>query len=120
MADELFENNIQVNAIAPGAVNTKMLEQIIESKDSISNEDYCNAISQLKSGGSPAGLAARLVGFLAREDIKLTGKLISAPHDDWESWDDARVAELMAESWFTLRRMDPFTLKPFVHKFNDE
>ena len=44
----------------------------------------------------------------------LTGKLIAAPHDGWESWDSERIAEVMGLPWLTLRRLDHFTLRPFM------
>jgi hypothetical protein len=62
----------------------------------------------------PAELPAELAVFLASpKSDGLSGKLIAAPHDDWQHWDDRRIAELMSIPWLTLRRMDAHTLKPF-------
>jgi hypothetical protein len=40
----------------------------------------------------------------------LTGKLVSAPHDDWQEWDESAVAELDGTAWLTLRRLDRHTV----------
>jgi hypothetical protein len=40
----------------------------------------------------------------------LTGKLISAPHDPWDSWDASSIDSLTSSDWYTVRRLDPFTI----------
>jgi hypothetical protein len=68
-------------------------------------------------GATPRDLAAELAAFLCSEDsCGLTGKLISAPFDDWQSWNKQRIDEVMSQSWFTLRRMDRFTLQPLLEE----
>lgn len=114
LAEEVRALNIQVNAIAPGPVNTRMLQEILGAGDAAGSE-LEPALQRQTEGGVPAELAARLAVFLASEASgSLTGKLISAPHDDWESWTEERINELMGLPWLTLRRVDPFTLCPFV------
>jgi 3-oxoacyl-[acyl-carrier protein] reductase len=106
LAEEVSAFNIQVNAVAPGAVNTHMLQEVIEAGESAGAE--LEAARRRKAdGGTPPESAARLVLFLAS---KATGKLISAPHDDWESWDKERMDELMSRAWLSMRRLDQFTL----------
>ena len=110
LAEEVLEYNIQVNAIAPGPVNTRMLDEIIAAGDA-AGPDSGNALRQRDGGGTSAELAAELTLFLASERAAgLTGKLISAPHDDWRNWDAARITRLMRAPWFTLRRLDRHTL----------
>jgi NAD(P)-dependent dehydrogenase (short-subunit alcohol dehydrogenase family) len=114
LAEEVHEFNIQVNAIAPGVVNTRMLQEVLEAGDAAGPE---LELARERQAGRrvPAELAARLAVFLGSgASGSLTGKLISAPHDGWESWDEARITELMTLPWLTLRRMDTFTLRTFV------
>jgi NAD(P)-dependent dehydrogenase (short-subunit alcohol dehydrogenase family) len=111
LAEEVRDYNIQVNAIAPGPVNTKMLTEILAA-GSAAGAESASAMGQRDSGGIPPELAAELTLFLASErSAGLTGKLISAPHDDWRNWDAPRIVELMRAPWLTLRRLDRHTLK---------
>ena len=117
LAEEVREYNIQVNAIAPGAVNTRMLEQTLAAGAQAGEKALAEARRQTETGGTSAEHAAALAVFLASDASRcLTGKLISAPHDGWETWDERRMSELMSAPWFVLRRIDPYTLQPLVAK----
>jgi 3-oxoacyl-[acyl-carrier protein] reductase len=113
LAMELMHSNIQVNAVAPGAVNTRMLDEIIAAGTKAGDE-HRTGLERLAAGGTPVELVCELVLFLASPvSGKLTGKLISAPHDPWRDWED-QVDELNATSLYTIRRLDPFTLEPLI------
>jgi len=115
LAAELKEFNIQVNAIAPGMVDTHIHDDVLEAGERAG--EHLQEILWLRERGGdvPAALPAELAVFLAsRKSDDLSGKLIAAPHDDWQHWDDQRIAELARIPWFTLRRMDAFTLEPFL------
>lgn len=117
LAEEVKPYNIQVNAIAPGAAATRMQNEIVTAGDAAGQSALAEARQILERGGTPLDMPAALAVFLASDDSDgLTGKLIAAPHDGWQSWDAGRIAELMSAPWFTLRRMDPFTLRPLVDK----
>jgi len=121
LAEEVKEFNIQVNAVAPGAVDTRLQDAVLAAGERAG--DLLARIRKLREtgeGGVPRELPAELVVFLASDDSDgLTGKLIAAPYDGWQSWDADRIAELMSAPWFTLRRLDPFTLRPFMDKLQD-
>ena len=122
LAEEVKEFNIQVNAVAPGAVNTALQDDVLAAGER-AGALYARIkkLRETGEGGAPRELAADLVVFLASDDSDgLTGKLIAAPYDDWQSWDAGRIDEIMSAPWFTLRRMDPFTLKPFVDRLEGE
>ena len=47
-----------------------------------------------------------LAVFLASDDSHgLTGRLISAPWDDWKTWGKKEIKKIMATDKFTLRRV---------------
>ncbi|PIU52695.1 MAG: hypothetical protein COS90_10110 [Deltaproteobacteria bacterium CG07_land_8_20_14_0_80_60_11] len=116
LAVELKPYNIQVNAVAPGAVNTTMLDEIIAAGEKAGPE-YQQCLERRQSGGTPVGLICALVLFLASQDSgALTGKLISAPHDPWREW-IGKAEALNASPMFTIRRLDPFTIKPLIKDF---
>jgi len=117
LAEEVKEYNIQVNAIAPGTVNTRMLDQLLAAGKAAGEKALTEVRRQSESGGASLEKAVALALFLASDESDgLTGKLIAAPYDGWESWDADRIAELMSAPWFTLRRMDPYTLRPLMGK----
>jgi len=116
LAVELAPYNIQVNALAPGAINTRMLAEVLAAGE-LAGAELAPAQYRAQSGGTPVELAVRLAVFLASADSdRLTGKLIAAPHDDWQTWDVARIAALNESPWYTLRRIDPITVGPLVSK----
>jgi NAD(P)-dependent dehydrogenase (short-subunit alcohol dehydrogenase family) len=84
LAEEVKEFNIDVNAIAPGAINTKMLEDVLHAEN-LAGIEYDEAVKRKKTGGNNPELAADLICFLASGlSDGITGKLISAPWDPWK------------------------------------
>jgi len=108
LAKEVKEYGIDINAVAPGALNTKLLDQVIEAgSEKVGNEFYQKALDQQKSGGAPLNKGARLCVFLASENSNgITGKLISAIWDPWETL-DKHVDQLSSSDIYTLRRIIP-------------
>jgi len=105
LAQEYKEFNIDINAIAPGAVNTRFLDQVLKAGKNAGEEFYKRALAQKESGGTPRELAAELAVFLASSDSDgLTGKLISASWDDWKNFKENK--KISESSLFTLRRID--------------
>lgn len=105
LAEEVREYNIQVNAIAPGAVNTRMLEEIIAAGEIGGARALDGAKRQLETGGTPPEKAAALAVFLASDESNgLSGRLISAVWDDWKGM-AAQVEEIMTSELYTLRRI---------------
>ena len=121
LAQEVKEFNIQANAVAPGAVDTRLQDDVLAAGERAGDLLECiHRLRETGEGGVPRELPAELVVFLASDDSDgLTGKLIAAPYDGWQSWDADRIAEVMSAPWFTLRRMDPYTLQPLVDKLAD-
>ncbi len=116
IAEELRHTGVKVNAIAPGLVDTRLQDGVLAARDSAG--DLFATVQNLRERGEGAvdpALPAALAVFLASDaSAGLTGRLISAPHDEWASWDTDRVAAIMDKAWYTLRRLDPFTLEPFL------
>ncbi len=106
LAEEVRGTGIDVNAVAPGALNTRMLDEVLEAgPKKVGQAFYDRAIKQKKSGGAPLDRGADLALFLAsRESDGITGKLISAAWDDWEHWPE-HLDDLSSSDVYTLRRI---------------
>lgn len=105
LAEELTEFNIQVNAIAPGAINTGIQEEILAAGEVAGEKTLAEARKVRETGGTHLNVPAALAVFLASEESKgLTGKLISAVWDDWQNL-GKRVSEIVSTDLYTLRRV---------------
>jgi NAD(P)-dependent dehydrogenase (short-subunit alcohol dehydrogenase family) len=108
LAEEVRGTGIDVNAIAPGALNTRLLDEVLEAgPERVGDAFYERALEQQSGGGTPLDVAARLALFLASSDSDgITGKLISAPWDPWEEF-PSRTEDLLGTDVYTLRRIVP-------------
>src|SRR5205814_1530210 len=113
IAEEMIDYHIRVNALAPGLVDTS-LQDVVLAAGKRAGEQYRRVAAVRESGiGTRIEVPARLAVFLASDESRaLTGKLISAPHDPWEDWDNTDLERIRGTSWYTLRRLDPFTVAP--------
>jgi 3-oxoacyl-[acyl-carrier protein] reductase len=106
IAEEIKPFNIQANSIAPGAMNTALLDEILESDPDVVGRDFYNrSVQQKEQGGADPENAARLCIYLSSEKGKgITGKLISATWDDWEDL-HTKIDEIENSNIFTMRRI---------------
>jgi len=108
LAEELRPYHVDVNALAPGALNTRMLDEVLAAgKERVGEAFYARAEKQRDSGGVPLDTGARLAVYLASaESDGITGKLISAPWDPWPTLHEHRDA-LATTDIYCLRRIVP-------------
>jgi 3-oxoacyl-[acyl-carrier protein] reductase len=108
LAEELRGGGIDVNAVAPGALNTRMLEEVLEAGPArVGQAAYAQALRQKAEGGAPLDRAAALCVFLAcAASDGITGKLISAVWDPWERLPE-HLDQLADSDVYTLRRIVP-------------
>jgi NAD(P)-dependent dehydrogenase (short-subunit alcohol dehydrogenase family) len=108
LAEEVRSTGIDVNSVAPGALNTRMLQEIIDAgPERVGKEFYQASLKQRDSGGTPLEKGAGLCLYLASDESNgITGKLISAVWDPWKEFQSHREA-LLKTDVFTLRRIVP-------------
>ena len=106
LAEEVRGLGIDVNSIAPGPLNTKMLEEVLAAgPNRVGKDFYEKSLKQKENGGASIDIATELVAFLASPASDgITGKLISAMWDNWESF-PRHLSELNSSDIFTLRRI---------------
>jgi len=108
LAEELRDFNIDVTSIAPGALNTRLLDEILEAgPDKVGKAFYQQSIKQKETGGADPEQGAKLCAYLASSASDgITGKLISAIWDPWQEFDQYRD-DLKNSEIYTLRRIIP-------------
>lgn len=110
VAEEMRELGIaiDINAIAPGAINTRLLDEIISNgPEKAGQKEYELALKRKAEDGENPKKAATLAVFLASHlSDGLTGRLISAV---WDKWQDipGHLKEIVDSDVFTLRRVTP-------------
>ncbi len=108
LAGELAGTGIDANSIAPGALNTRLLDQVLEAgPEKVGEPFYQRSLRQRQEGGADMSRAASLAVFLASPASDgITGRLLSAVWDPWE--DLPRYRDELAETdVYTLRRIVP-------------
>jgi NAD(P)-dependent dehydrogenase (short-subunit alcohol dehydrogenase family) len=108
LAVEWKDQPLDVNAIAPGAVFTRMTQQVLASGTAGAGSKELEQASKLSRDNEEAlQKILGLVEFLLSEKSDgISGKLISAPWDPWRGLPQHRD-ELAASDIYTLRRIVP-------------
>src|SRR5438046_909004 len=108
LAEELRDHRIDVNSIAPGALNTRLLDEVLAAgPDRVGRAFFERSQKQRDDGGAPLEKGAALAVFLASAASDgITGRLLSAV---WDKWADlaAKREQLAKSDVYTLRRIAP-------------
>jgi len=108
LAEEVRKDHIDVNVIAPGALNTRLLDEVLAAgPEKVDKDFYERALKQKAQGGTPLEKGAHLAVFLgSAASDGITGKLISAVWDPWQILPE-RLEDLRKTDIYTLRRIVP-------------
>lgn len=109
LAGELRGEPIDINAVAPGAINTRLTDEVLRLGPAVVGETEHQAALKQKNStdGAPLERALKLVGFLlSPASDGISGRLLSAPWDPWEKL-PGQAAVLAATDIYTLRRIVP-------------
>jgi len=108
LAEELRDDGIDVNCIAPGGLATRMNdEKLAAGPENLEPAVYEQLLKRRQDGGESPRLAAELAVLLASPETDgLTGRLISAVCDDWRHLPDL-LSALRDSDVYTIRRIVP-------------
>ena len=111
LALEYKDEGIDFNIIAPGAIKSKMTQEVIDTGEHIGDE-YSEAVKTLNNGGQDKGKILELCKLLlSQKSNGLSGRLFAA---QWDSLDNYDMNELINnKNLFTLKRIDN---KNFIEK----
>jgi len=108
LAEELRPFHVDVNAIAPGALATRLVDEVLAAgPDKVGPAFFEKNKGWKEKGAVPLELGASLAVYLAStESDGITGKLISA---QWDPWKDLQKHsdELAKSDIYCLRRIVP-------------
>ena len=107
LAEEYRADHIDVNAVAPGALRTRLTAQVLAAgPDKAGAEFFAKNKKWADEGAVDPRLGAALCVYLASDESNgITGKLISAQWDPWK--DPARFRAQATGDVYTLRRIVP-------------
>jgi 3-oxoacyl-[acyl-carrier protein] reductase len=108
LAEELKPFHVDVNAIAPGALATRLVDEVLAAGPEKVGASFFAKNKQWKENGAvPLELGASLAVYLASaESDGITGKLLSAQWDPWRNLQEHRD-ELAKSDIYCLRRIVP-------------
>jgi len=108
IAEELREEPLDINAIAPGAINTRLTDEVLRLGPAVVGEtEYQTALKQKETGGGSLEKVIGLVEWLlSPASDGISGRLLAAQWDPWAGL--GRHAKAVAKSdIYTLRRIVP-------------
>src|ERR1035438_9470767 len=107
LAEELKSFHVDVNAIAPGALATRLVDEVLAAgPEKVGAAFFEKNKKWSEDGAVPLELGANLAVYLASSQSDgITGKLISAQWDPWEKLREFK-ADLNSDI-YTLRRIVP-------------
>jgi 3-oxoacyl-[acyl-carrier protein] reductase len=119
IADEERGRPLDINAVAPGAINTRLTDEVLALGPSVVGEAEYSAAQKTKAaahGSDTPGEAAQHAALgkalglvewlLSPASNGISGRLIAAPWDPWPTLDQ-RATELASSDIYTLRRIVP-------------
>jgi 3-oxoacyl-[acyl-carrier protein] reductase len=108
IAEEEIQAPLDINAVAPGAIVTRLTDEIIALGPDIAGQgEFDSAVKQKASGGASLEHALDLVEWLlSPKSDGITGRLLSAPWDPWRGLSD-HAQTLARSDVYTLRRILP-------------
>ena len=108
LAEELRPSHVDVNAVAPGALKTRLVDQVLAAgPEKVGAAFFAKNKKWAEEGATPLELGASLCVYLASpESDGITGKLMSAQWDPWRELQKHRE-ELAKSDIYCLRRIVP-------------
>lgn len=113
IANELANEGVQVNCVAPGFVATEIHGATLSTSKELAGDHYEFTKDKLNAGSVPIELVVNCVKFLiSKKSNGLTGKTISASFDKWGSEEFQNSIELINNSdLYTMRRINIVNLE---------
>jgi 3-oxoacyl-[acyl-carrier protein] reductase len=117
IAEEEGAERIDINAIAPGAIDTRLTDEVLALGPAVVGEPEYAAAQKVKAGSASADAPAKAGAAIERvlalvewllspASDRISGRLLAAPWDPWPTLDQ-HVHPLARSDIYTLRRIVP-------------
>lgn len=106
LAEENQKFGVNVNAIAPGPLPTKLLKEVLVDRFAAGlDREFIAAKSAFEDKDDRFKPVLELIDFLSGDESKdITGRLISAKWDQWKNWKE-HISQINAGELYTVRRV---------------
>ena len=106
VSNEINNKNVRINAIAPGIIQSKMIDITMENKKFVSKKEIKKIERDIKYSNDALKKLFKVINFLSsNKGNQITGKLISSKWDNIETWDKKKINKLINKDFYNLRRI---------------
>lgn len=106
ISKEMDNEFIQINAISPGIIKSKMIETTLKNKNLVAKEEIRKIKQQAPYSNKTLIKLYKVINFLISEKAKkISGKLISSKWDNIENWKKKKIENLIKSELYSIRRV---------------
>lgn len=106
VSNEINNKNVRINAIAPGIIQSKMINTTMNNKKFVSKIEIKKIERDIKHSNDSLKKLFKVINFLySTKGKQITGKLISSKWDNIETWDKKKIKKLINNDFYNLRRV---------------
>ena len=105
-SNEINNKNVRINAIAPGIIQSKMVDITINNRKSVSKKEIKKIERDIKYSNDALKKLFKVINFLrSNKGKQITGKLISSKWDNIETWNKNKIKKLINKDLYNVRRI---------------
>lgn len=105
-SNEIKNKNVRINAIAPGIIQSKMIDVTMNNKKLVSKKEIKKIEKDIKYSNNALKKLFKVINFLSSNKGKqITGKLISSKWDNIETWNKKKIKKLINKDFYNVRRI---------------
>ena len=105
-SNEINNKNVRINAIAPGIIQSKMINTTMNNKKSVSKIEIKKIERDTKHSNVSLNKLFKVINFLSSNKGKqIKGKLIISKWENIETWNKKKIKKLINNDFYNLRRV---------------
>ena len=106
VSKEIKNKFIQINAISPGIIQSKMIDKTLQNRKLVEKEEIKKIKLQVSYSYKTLDKLYKVINFLISDKgKKISGKLISSKWDNIENWNRKKIEKLHKSELYLIRRV---------------